>query len=126
MTLLAGFNSLLCRYTSSRPDIGNAFCAPVTPVEEQLAEIWAGVLDLDRVGIHDSFLDLGGNSLLASQVISGVVQSFRVDLPLRLLFEAPTVAEMTVAIVQSHVKAADQRVIERLLSGLESFTETSI
>jgi acyl carrier protein len=60
-----------------------------------IAEIWAEVLKLDKLGIDDNFFDLGGHSLKATQVISRVRQTFRMDLPLRVLFEAPTLAEFT-------------------------------
>ena len=64
--------------------------------------------------------------MLASQVISRVIQTFRVDLPLRSLFEAPTIAEMVVAMVQSQARKADQHDIERMLSELESLPEASL
>ena len=57
--------------------------APRTPIQEGLAEIWAGVLRVERVGIHDSFFELGGHSLLATQVIARVRGTFQVDVPLR-------------------------------------------
>nr|WP_231936465.1 non-ribosomal peptide synthetase [Fischerella sp. NIES-3754] len=66
--------------------------APSTPVEEMLAGIWAEVLGIQKVGIHDNFFELGGHSLLATRVISQLRQVFKVELPLRCLFNQPTVA----------------------------------
>jgi acyl carrier protein len=76
----------------SRPEVEENFAAPRTPVEEAIVEIWREVLSLDRVGIHDNFFELGGHSLLATQVISRLREAFRVELPLRSLFERPTIA----------------------------------
>jgi len=84
----------------ARPELETPFVTARTPVERVLAGIWEEVLGLDRVGIHDDFLDLGGHSLLATQIASRIRDVFRADVPLRSLFEAATVADMTVAIVQ--------------------------
>jgi amino acid adenylation domain-containing protein len=75
------------------------FVAPRTPVEEILAGIWAKLLGLEKVSIRDNFFDLGGHSLLATQVISRMRETFHVELPLRCLFEFPTVAELAQKIV---------------------------
>jgi amino acid adenylation domain-containing protein len=71
---------------------------PRTATEERLAVTWAALLSLDAVGIHDSFFELGGHSLLATQVISRVREAFGVNLPLRQLFERPTVAALAAAV----------------------------
>jgi acyl carrier protein len=70
------------------------YTAPRTLIEAKLAVIWAQVLGLKRVGINDDFFELGGHSLLATQVMARLHEAFRVELPLRSLFEAPTVAAL--------------------------------
>jgi acyl carrier protein len=87
----------------SRPELEQGFVAPRTPVEELLTGIWAEVLKVEKVGIHDNFFDLGGHSLLATQVISRIRTPFRIDVPLRRLFEAPTVAGLAQAIQELEI-----------------------
>ena len=70
---------------------GGDYAPPETPVEEVLAGIWADVLGVERVGVHDNFLDLGGHSLSATRIVSLVRQTLSADIPLRELFESPTV-----------------------------------
>ncbi|MDY7096183.1 MAG: amino acid adenylation domain-containing protein, partial [Acidobacteriota bacterium] len=74
------------------------YIAPRNVTEGVLAEIWAQVLELDRVGVEDDFFALGGHSLLATQVMSRLRQAFDLDVPLRLLFEHPNVAELALGV----------------------------
>ncbi|MEH2027051.1 non-ribosomal peptide synthase/polyketide synthase [Nostoc sp.] len=76
------------------------YVAPRTPIEEMLAQIWAQVLKIDQVGIHNNFFELGGHSLLATQLVSRIRNIFKVELPLRELFAAPTIAELAPSIQQ--------------------------
>ncbi len=81
-----------------RPEDDPRFVAPRTPAEEVLAEIWAGVLSRAAVGVESDFFDLGGNSLLATQLVARVRAAFRVEVPQRSLFQHPTVAAFGAAV----------------------------
>ena len=107
----------------ARPELESPFVAPRTPVEEALAGIWAEALNLDQVGIYDNFLELGGDSLLATRVISRVINTLQVALPLHSLFELPTVADMAVVLTQSQAQKAEQADMERLLAELEALSD---
>jgi len=85
------------------PDIGRSlpgatFVAPRTAVEAQLAELWAALLGVEHVGVRDNFFELGGHSLLGIRMVTRVQQGFGVELPLRAIFEAPTVAALALQI----------------------------
>lgn len=97
----------------------SGFVAPRTNVEQVIAGIWAEVLSLEQVGIHDNFFELGGHSLLATQVISRLRQALQVELPLRYLFDAPTVADLAVAITQKIAEQTDSELLEQMLAELE-------
>jgi amino acid adenylation domain-containing protein len=86
---------------SARLDLDAGFVAPSTPTEELLAQIWADVLHLERVGRHEHFFALGGHSLLATQLIARIRDAFQLDLSVRTVFEAASVAEMAERITQA-------------------------
>jgi amino acid adenylation domain-containing protein len=70
----------------------SSYVPPTTPIENLLAGIWAEVLGIDKVGIDNNFFELGGHSLIATRVMSQIRQVFQIELPLRCLFEKPTIA----------------------------------
>src|SRR6185295_10139893 len=80
---------------------GAGFVAPREEVERRIAAIWSQVLGIEQVGVEDSFFDLGGHSLLAMQVVSRIRDAFLLDLPVRQLFEQPTVAALARAVVKA-------------------------
>ena len=68
--------------------------APRNPIESRLVEIWKEVLKIESLGVHDNFFNLGGHSLLATKVIARLRQGLELDIPLRTLFEQPTVEQL--------------------------------
>jgi acyl carrier protein len=88
-----------------------------------VAEVWAEVLGLEQIGINDPFLELGGDSLRATQVINRVRGKFHVEIPITFLFEAPTVAEMSAIIAQHLAPEGDQDSKERLSGKGESLSD---
>ena len=96
---------------------------PRTPEEQQLAGIWSQVLGVGAIGVHDDFFALGGHSLLATQLIARVSREFGADIPLRRLFEAPTIAgfaEFVVADLMQRAEQLSDEEIEALLAAEET------
>ncbi len=91
----------------SRPDLESAYVAPRNAVEEKLAAICKDLLGIEKVGVFDNFFELGGHSLLATQFISHVREALQVEIPLRAIFEGPTVAELALEVERA--KAADRQ-----------------
>jgi len=89
------------RASTSEASPGTPYEAPRDPVEDAVAGVWSGVLGAERIGRRDSFFDLGGHSLLATQVMWRLYEIFGVELPLRWLFERPTLSGFAAALVES-------------------------
>ena len=92
-----------------RPELAQEYVAPTTAVEKSLAEIWAEVLELERVGVNDNFFDLGGHSLLVTQVISRLRETLQIELKLNEFFEAPTVSGLAQVIESSPLKGEEPK-----------------
>lgn len=93
-----------------------SYAAPRTAVEAVVADLWRDVLHEPHIGIHDDFFAGGGHSLLAARIVSELQRLFRVDLPLRRLFETPTVAGLVAALIEdprtrSHIHATAERLV---------------
>jgi len=87
-----------------RPEVAGQYVAPTNPIEEIVATIWGQLLRIEQVGVEDNFFALGGHSLIATQVIARLRQVLRLEVPLRLLFEAPTIAGLAEAL--THMQRA--------------------
>jgi amino acid adenylation domain-containing protein len=107
---------------TSRPDTMTPFVAPTNPIEQDLAKIWAEVLSVDQIGIHDDFFALGGHSLAASRVISRVIAAFQLRLSIKALFDSPTVATMAAVIAGNLERQASEADLEGLLSEIDALS----
>jgi acyl transferase domain-containing protein len=103
-----------------RPTLATAYVEPRDETEQQIAALWADVLGIAQVGIHDNFFDLGGDSLMATQLSSRLRDTLQLDLPVRKFFEAPTVAGLaeTIAVLKAEQDQQDQLEILRMLEEL--------
>jgi amino acid adenylation domain-containing protein len=111
------------------------YTGPRNSIEETLCALWADVLKLQRIGVHDNFFDFGGHSLLATQMMSRIPHAFEVDLPVRVLFEAPTVAGFAVRLEQqrtaappaaSAISVTQDTSIEQMLASLDTLSEDEV
>ena len=95
-----------------RPPLHTIYAAPDSEIEHQLCEVWADLLGIEPVGVHDHFLELGGHSLLGARLAARVQTSFGIELPLPVMFESPTVAELAVAIERAVIAELEAREAE--------------
>ena len=106
-----------------RRELARVYRGPRTATETTLVAIWREVLKLGQVGIDDNFFDLGGHSLLVVQIVSRIRKAFSVEIPLRALFEFPTIAEMAAVIVEYQGKQLGEEELEQMMHTLELMTE---
>jgi amino acid adenylation domain-containing protein len=119
-------NGKVDRRSLAKPDAAittfqDTFVPPRNAIEEVLAGIWAKILGVE-LGIHDNFFDLGGHSLLATQVISRIRETFKVELPLRCLFESPSVAELSQRLIAHEAKPGMTAKIAQIVKQLEGMS----
>ena len=101
------------------------FVAPRNATEETLAGIVAKVLNLQQVGVHDDFFELGGHSLLATQVISRLREALYVDLPLREIFEHPTIGELAQVISRLQMQQMEKEERE-VMESIDQLSEEEV
>lgn len=110
----------------NRPDLDNPFVAPGTTTETELSTIWSEVLGIDQLGINDNFFELGGDSLLATRIITRVIKNFRADLPIRTLFDTPTIAQQAEQLLLRQTKAISAETLAKILNEVESLSDEEI
>ncbi|MEO8972333.1 MAG: amino acid adenylation domain-containing protein [Ktedonobacteraceae bacterium] len=108
----------------SKRGLAVSYVAPRTTVEETLAQIWAAVLHLPRVGVEDNFFEIGGHSLLSLQLIARIRTTWQIEMPLRDLFETQTVAEMALRIEQAIISTSSN--VNTTMSPLDVQAEANL
>jgi acyl carrier protein len=88
----------------AKQQLPRAYTPPRTPQEVSLAASWAEALSLERVGIDENFFDLGGHSLLATQIVYSINQTFQINLPTRVIFDQPTIADLALSIEEALIE----------------------
>jgi acyl carrier protein len=102
------------------------FVAPRTPLEEILAGIWADLLGIEQVGVEHNFFELGGHSLLAAQLLTRLREVFRVELPLGIIFEQPTVSALAAFMIAHEAKPGLVEKTAVLLKRIDGMSEREV
>ena len=106
--------------------MSDVYVAPRTATEELLAGIWATVLGVEQVGVEDNFFEVGGHSLLATQLISRIREVFAIEMPLRTLFETPTIAGLLASLMSNKAVAGQLERRAILYKKVNSLSESEI
>ncbi|MFB6364150.1 beta-ketoacyl synthase N-terminal-like domain-containing protein [Paenibacillus elgii] len=99
---------------------------PQNETEQKIAAIWETLFGIPGIGRRQSFFDLGGNSLLSIQLVARLRQAFHGDIPMDVIFQSPTIAELAESIAQTQVKPEELDEIERLLSEIENLPQDEL
>jgi acyl transferase domain-containing protein len=106
----------------SRPNLATPYVAPGNELEQSVAIIWQSILGIDKVGINDSFVELGGHSLMAIQLAARIREMFEIELSVTSLYKTPTVAGVTAAMIATITEQAGSELVEEALAELEPST----
>lgn len=98
------------------------YIEPKTDTEKKIAEVWQKLLSVEKVGLDDNFFNLGGHSLLATQMISRLRAAFEIDLPLRSVFDNPTVAALSTFVTERQLAEAQADALEKILAEVEQLS----
>ncbi|HEX8150718.1 MAG TPA: amino acid adenylation domain-containing protein [Pyrinomonadaceae bacterium] len=110
----------------ARQRLEEEFVAPRTPAEQTVAGVWAQLLGVERVGVHDDFFELGGHSLLAYQVVSRLGEAFRLSVPMRSIFDHPTVAGIALLLTRMQLEQEDARDVARMIEEIKSMSPDEV
>lgn len=106
-----------------RPELPNAYVAPRNELERTIAEVWQDMLGISPVGVYDNFFELGGHSLLATQIAARLRDMLPIDLPVRRVFDAQTVADLAVAVVQALAEQTGEADVAQILTEIEQLSQ---
>lgn len=110
--------------TASDPNALKAeYVEPRTSIEAKLVEIWSNILDVEQVGIYDNFFQLGGDSILAAQIVNRIREALQVELSFIIFFEQPTVANMAIKIAQIQAESLKSAEMSDLMAEIESLSD---
>jgi amino acid adenylation domain-containing protein len=112
---------------SSRPELAAPYLAPRTPLEKELVEVWTKSLGLERVGVNDHFFDLGGHSLIATQIVHVMRETYQIKIPLTFFFtNAPTIAALAASIEQEQIEEAEEEGLSAELEALDALSDEEV
>lgn len=109
-----------------RPNLRSAYVAPSNEIEQTIANTWESILGIEAIGIHDDFFELGGNSLMAIQIISRLREIYCVDLPVNVFFETPTIHNAARAILEVQISDTNDEMLAQMLAEVAQLSESDV